>query len=959
MKTFFRLITATLVFLPVFAGTAGAFNPDTHENLIVFDADGEVTASYHIDDMTTAVLSSGADQYTVHSRIYGDPVTLPPAEQSRVLTVDGAAALVPNLLAGSFPAPPAGLPQVSLFGFDDAMLGGTGDPLTGIACAPSPGTYDQTIAVTITASPASATVEYRQNGGAWVHGGNTAELFIFQTTTVDMRVFGSADGRTAEFVIARKGGAASLTVDSDHDGFPDCWETARGLNPLSNDRNRDTDGDGWTDVDEILRGSDPNDPGARPLDSDGDGWSDADEILRGTGPADPLDRPAALGLYEPERLISGTFYADDVAATPLAAMTFTVRTLASATVAEGVSDAQGRYGLPSPLRLRAGDPLVVRGTGVICDQFAVKRYLPLLTDLSPQDLDGQTWADADEWEALYLDHLRQNLVVTENAFDLTPRHIQTLSLLERELELFQGLAPGLFILTGTLSHAPYAGTLTDFGLLLADKGQSMNDHMDDLDRLLDEAQVCFGLRSHMDTVYNTLSADDPLNLEKQMGVLLQSEHGLYLAALMLTGTMDELIADAVDLCLTITPDSDSDGDGISNADEVLLGTDPDNVDTDGDTIRDGADNCPLIPNTDQADLDGDGVGDVCDPDRDGDGVLNDDETALGLDPDDADSDDDGQSDYDAYVFLTTPPGRPLITSPTEGLTDCSPTLTVTASAFDDLPGDSHLSTLWQIGLDAAFADTHDLVLSVDTGEATRLTELTVPPFILEAGETYAVRVRYTDRRGLFSPWSDAVSFTVAPSAADADQDGIPDDQAVDPDTDTDGDGTPDADQPEDIKCVNTVVAGDVQVCVKRDLNVAFIAAVESVDPETVIDTDNRPDQLPVGLLTMRLFTDAPGDTARVRVVFSRPIADGTRWHRIEALTGWRDDTVQTQGPDINTLTLSLTDGGLGDADGVVNGLIVMTGGIDLPLAALTEPDDGNDGGDGGGGGCFVQTVSSP
>ena len=47
-------------------------------------------------------------------------------------------------------------------------------------------------------------------------------------------------------------------------------------------------------------------------------------------------------------------------------------------------------------------------------------------------------------------------------------------------------------------------------------------------------------------------------------------------------------------------------------------------DSDGDGVVDGADNCPNAANADQADADGDGVGDACDPDlidSDGDGTV--------------------------------------------------------------------------------------------------------------------------------------------------------------------------------------------------------------------------------------------------------------------------------------------------------------------------------------------------
>lgn len=94
---------------------------------------------------------------------------------------------------------------------------------------------------------------------------------------------------------------------------------------------------------------------------------------------------------------------------------------------------------------------------------------------------------------------------------------------------------------------------------------------------------------------------------------------------------------------------------------------PSNPDSDGDGVPDATDNCPSIANSDQADYDGDGMGNACDPDDDNDGVL-DVNDAFPFDPTewvdtdgdgignnaDLDDDNDGQLDVDELACGSDP-----------------------------------------------------------------------------------------------------------------------------------------------------------------------------------------------------------------------------------------------------------------------------------------------------------------
>lgn len=112
-------------------------------------------------------------------------------------------------------------------------------------------------------------------------------------------------------------------------------------------------------------------------------------------------------------------------------------------------------------------------------------------------------------------------------------------------------------------------------------------------------------------------------------------------------------------------------------------------DSDEDGIPDNSDNCPNDFNPDQADFNSDGIGDAC-QDSDGDGLSDAEELLLGSNPEVQDSDGDGLTDGAEVLQTFTNPN--LWDSNGNGLSDLEDLLQGTSTCVGDLNQDSQVNS---------------------------------------------------------------------------------------------------------------------------------------------------------------------------------------------------------------------------------------------------------------------------
>ena len=342
------------------------------------------------------------------------------------------------------------------------------------------------------------------------------------------------------------------------------------------------------------------------------------------------------------------------------------------------------------------------------------------------------------------------------------------------------------------------------------------------------------------------------------------------------------------------------------------------------------------------------------PDTDGDGVP-DNQDAFPNDPNEwSDANGNGIGDNaDAAAQGSISPDAPVLISPVSNSVVDTVAELKTGPFISPISGTTHAQTRWQV-----FREEDDTCL-LDIQCATALTSFTLPKLVLDEGTAFFWRAQFFDSNGAVSPWSDYEYFSTQTSGTDLNANGIPDSQEAEASADLNKDGVPDSQQIviKSVKMEGTNT--QIGVSIEGSSTAIAIESVESEDPgKPDLYPNGKPQNMPFGILDIKIAVANPGDQAVVKLYFLEPVPAGAIWYEHDTVTDrWVDFSAYTEfADDRMSATLTLRDGGPEDSDGVANGVIIDPGGIAL---GYFEPGSGSasqNGGGGGGGGCFIGTV---
>jgi ELWxxDGT repeat protein len=646
MKTVRIVFLLSLVFLSFLNALSSQAN--------VWIDNGVVSRSYHIND-----------KWSDYARIKGNQIIV---DEETVISFANR----PNVLINSVPngiphyTTETSLPMLSLVGLSPAIgdLGESWDkPI--LTISPNGGEFNTTIEVTIALIAPSGfegNVVYQIDGATPVqHSINTEKssfsFYLYQQGMHTVRYKFATENQFKEVTFTIGSSANDLTKDSDGDGIPDSVEAELGLDPLDSSM-QDSDGNGWSDFDELVRGGDLTD-------SDGDGWLDWDEVhLRNTNKDDNHSKPTAHSLYGVEYITTSHAYDGNLPKKPLLRVSFvdlgseklydsmdlldinlssTYHNLAISTVVNDDLNHSLQRGVIPQIRIPADVPIVERVQERNEETNSSWIAKAFLASTQPLSLKGyyqefnKTTPPADFNASVFIqgfiDYLKTNIIVTKD-IRVDKNSSISVALLEGAFKSRED--SNRTLLLGNPDYPVVGDAYKNILNALNLENRDINGLYLDLGEMLSSS-----LRNQLLELFKLDNRHDLTeNLLAEYLIYHLSASEQYKISLMtLLG-----YAKAEQFASVWKMDLDSDGDGLTNAKEVfpplnysnpLQGdsdddgfgdaedpciNDPDNScmdsgnaqeDSDGDGIVDTADNCPFAKNPDQLDGNNDGIGDEC------------------------------------------------------------------------------------------------------------------------------------------------------------------------------------------------------------------------------------------------------------------------------------------------------------------------------------------------------------
>ncbi len=354
-----------------------------------------------------------------------------------------------------------------------------------------------------------------------------------------------------------------------------------------------------------------------------------------------------------------------------------------------------------------------------------------------------------------------------------------------------------------------------------------------------------------------------------------------------------------------------------------------------------------------ADSDSDGMADVWEMvmfgslqntgnnDSDSDGLIDQEEYEHGTDPGRDDTDGDGQSDGDEVaggsdprdsgsISGNTSPNQPVVVDNRKA--DLVSFELEAVSGYIDPDGNPLNYSQWQIALDQGYTSL------VFDRSVVGSTSMMVPMGVLQPSETYYLRTRHFDSSNTPSAWSITATLVGDPQFPnDADNNHVNDTYQVPGNPDTNNNGV--ADQNEGICNLYDAEGGNV---IGLTSNLGTIQCYTSVANSVAANGDLASgSEVPLGMFSFRIenLTVDPSNPVSVDVTFYLPesYATDSGWQKFDEATGEFSDYSSNVTFSGNTATVRLVDGGVGDQDGTVNGIIVDPSGPVVAEAAVTPP----------------------